>query len=45
MQSFGRRKWEEVIDWCGKNNISVGIIGSAPKLQQDEYNSDGCEEY
>ena len=35
--------WCQVADWCERNGISVGLVGSAPARQRDEYHA-GDEE-
>lgn len=32
-------RWRQVLDWCFSNGVSVGLIGSAPKRQQDDYHA------
>ncbi len=36
--------WLELLSWCEKENLQVGLIGASEKTQQDEYNSGNCEE-
>jgi heptosyltransferase-3 len=35
--------WRKVIDWCGQQRLSVGLVGSAPKLQQALYHRQDLE--
>ena len=42
---WSRKKWRKIIDWCKKNQKSVGMIGAAPEKQKIEYNSGNDEEY
>ena len=37
--------WRTVIDACTSKGLSVGIVGSPSKTQQDAYNSGGGEDY
>ena len=37
--------WKDVLDWCEFNGLSVGLIGSPPKLQREAYNSGDIEHY
>ena len=37
--------WRTVIDTCTSKGLSVGIVGSPSKTQQDAYNSGGGEDY
>lgn len=36
--------WQIVVEACTKQNISVGLVGSAPATQLNAYNSEGGEE-
>lgn len=35
--------WQKVINWCEARGLSVGLVGSAPKLQQDLYHGQDLE--
>lgn len=35
--------WISVIDWCYENEVSVGLIGAAPALQESMYNAGNVE--
>jgi ADP-heptose:LPS heptosyltransferase len=35
--------WRKVIDWCEHHGLSVGLVGSAPKLQQELYHGHDLE--
>ena len=35
--------WLEVLEWCYRQDIKVGIIGASPKIQTEEYNSGNIE--
>jgi ADP-heptose:LPS heptosyltransferase len=35
--------WRKVIDWCDHQRLSVGLVGSAPKLQQALYHGQDLE--
>ncbi len=35
--------WRKVIDWCEGRGLSVGLVGSAPKLQRDLYHGQDLE--
>ena len=36
--------WQQVMDWCESQGLTVGLIGSAAQTQQDLYNAKGIEE-
>ena len=35
--------WFTFLHWCDRKNLSVGLIGSAPSLQKEQYNSGDLE--
>jgi ADP-heptose:LPS heptosyltransferase len=35
--------WQKVINWCEKHELSVGLVGSAPKLQRELYHGQDLE--
>jgi ADP-heptose:LPS heptosyltransferase len=35
--------WQEVIRWCEGHGLGVGLVGSAPKVQQDLYHGGDLE--
>lgn len=37
--------WFQVLQWCEVRSISLGLVGSPPKLQQEAYNSGDIEQY
>lgn len=36
--------WREVIAWCEARGHSVGLLGSAPKIQRELYHDEGVED-
>ncbi len=36
--------WQKVIMWCADQGLKVGLVGSAPKIQQTLYNSGSIED-
>ncbi|MGD1919371.1 MAG: glycosyltransferase family 9 protein [Pleurocapsa sp.] len=36
--------WRQIINWCEIQGLTVGLVGSAAKTQQDSYNSRETEE-
>ncbi|MEM6447553.1 MAG: glycosyltransferase family 9 protein [Cyanobacteria bacterium P01_D01_bin.123] len=36
--------WREIIDWCDSQGLSVGLVGSPPKVQQALYHSGNNED-
>jgi len=37
-------RWREVLEWCFAQSLSVGLVGSAPQLQQTDYHAGHGEE-
>jgi ADP-heptose:LPS heptosyltransferase len=37
-------KWRNVIAWCEERGLGVGLVGSAPKLQQELYHAHDLED-
>jgi ADP-heptose:LPS heptosyltransferase len=35
--------WQELLAWCEAQNLSVGLVGSAPALQREQYNAGDVE--
>lgn len=35
--------WRAFLDWCESQHLSVGLVGSAPAVQQEQYNSKDLE--
>ena len=35
--------WKQVINWCKTENLTVGLLGSTPKIQQQLYYADNIE--
>ena len=35
--------WSALLAWCEAQNLSVGLVGSAPAVQQEQYNSSNLE--
>ena len=38
------RAWLSVLQWCGDQGVSVGLVGSPPRRQQEEYHAGSLEE-
>lgn len=36
--------WQEVLSWCSRQAITVGLVGSPPKRQQEDYNAGDLED-
>lgn len=36
--------WVEVLRWCEQHGVSVGLVGSPPKRQREEYHAGNLEE-
>ncbi|MEH2248443.1 glycosyltransferase family 9 protein [Nostoc sp.] len=36
--------WQQVIQWCAAQGLSVGLVGSAPKIQKTLYNAGSIED-
>jgi ADP-heptose:LPS heptosyltransferase len=36
--------WKQVIQWCQDQQLSIGLIGSAPNLQKDMYHAGSTED-
>ena len=36
--------WDTVLRWCGKNSITVGLVGAPPDRQKLDYHSGNSEE-
>lgn len=37
-------RWQQVIDWCERQSISIGLVGSAPSQQKQDYHAGAGEE-
>ncbi|MBD2357077.1 glycosyltransferase family 9 protein [Tolypothrix sp. FACHB-123] len=37
--------WQQVIQWCESQGLTVGLVGSSPQIQQTLYFSDRTEDY
>jgi len=36
--------WKQVIEWCDRQKLTVGIVGSKPEIQKELYNSADIEQ-
>jgi hypothetical protein len=36
--------WKKVIQWCDDNGLTVGLLGSSPKIERSLYNAGSIEE-
>jgi ADP-heptose:LPS heptosyltransferase len=37
--------WQQIINWCTAQGLTVGLVGSSPNLQQTIYNAGQTEDY
>jgi ADP-heptose:LPS heptosyltransferase len=36
--------WKTVIQWCDRHNLTIGLVGSSPQVQQERYHSADLEQ-